>query len=162
MSHGKTVGSCGHVIAQCRCIEGHANVTTVSQACGACVVEKLAPRLPATVRISGPHRAVDDIAAEADRGARLFPKAIDYPDGTRNGGANLVQREQAKNSCDRAAREDRCTFAHVLAEEFWEAMCEEDRDRLRAELVQVAAVALQWIENIDRAPAAAPIHGREG
>lgn len=94
--------------------------------------------------------ALIDIAAEADRGARLFPKAVGYPDGTRNGGMNLVQREQAKNACDRAAREDLCTFAHVLAEEFWEAMCEEDRDRLRDELIQVAAVAVQWIEHIDR------------
>lgn len=94
--------------------------------------------------------ALIDIVIEADRGAALFPKAVDYPDGTRTGGMNLVQREQAKNACDRATREGVCTFAHVLAEEFWEAMCEEDRDRLRDELVQVAAVALQWIENIDR------------
>lgn len=103
--------------------------------------------------------AVLEVVAEADRGRRLFPKAVDYPDGTRNGGMNLVQREQAKNACDRAAREDRCTFAHVLAEEFWEAMCEEDRDALRTELVQVAAVALQWIENLDARMAAEPLRG---
>jgi hypothetical protein len=72
------------------------------------------------------------------------------PDGTRNGGMNLVQREQAKNACDRAAREGRCTFAHVITEEFWEVMCEEDTEALRTELVQLAAVAVQWVEAIDR------------
>jgi hypothetical protein len=38
----------------------------------------------------------------------------------------------------------------ILAEEFYEAMCEVDPEKLREELVQVAAVAVSWIEDIDR------------
>lgn len=36
MGHGKTVGKCGHVIAQCRCMEGHRNVTQVDALCLDC------------------------------------------------------------------------------------------------------------------------------
>lgn len=34
--HGIVKGACGHVIAQCRCIEGHKQVTTVEHDCDAC------------------------------------------------------------------------------------------------------------------------------
>ena len=46
--------------------------------------------------------------------------------------------------------EGEATFESVLAEEFCEAMLEDDPVKLRAELVQVAAVAVKWIEHIDR------------
>lgn len=36
VSHGKIVGSCGHLVMQCRCIEGHANVTRLSTPCHDC------------------------------------------------------------------------------------------------------------------------------
>ncbi len=36
MTHGKTVGSCGHVITQCRCMDGHDNVVTISALCAGC------------------------------------------------------------------------------------------------------------------------------
>ena len=42
------------------------------------------------------------------------------------------------------------TYRDVLLEEVAEAMAEDDPARLRAELVHVAAVAVQWIEAIDR------------
>jgi len=41
------------------------------------------------------------------------------------------------------------TWASILAEEVGEAMTEDDPAQLRAELVQVAAVAVAWIEAID-------------
>lgn len=97
-------------------------------------------------------RVFGEVNDEAQRGLAKFPKAIDYPDGTRAGGMNLVQREQAIASCDRAAADGRCTWAHVLAEEFWEAMCEEDVAKLRAELIQVCAVAANWVAHIDARP----------
>jgi len=40
----------------------------------------------------------------------------------------------------------------VLLEEVYEALAESDPERLRAELVQVAAVAVAWIQAIDRRP----------
>jgi hypothetical protein len=93
-------------------------------------------------------RVFDEIAAEVVRAEKKHPNS-DFLDGTRNGGMNLHQRERAQNSCDRAVREGRCTWAQVLEEEFWEAMCEEDKVKLRAELVQVAAVATRWIQKLD-------------
>ncbi|MFD5315419.1 hypothetical protein [Streptomyces sp. NPDC127098] len=42
----------------------------------------------------------------------------------------------------------------ILLEEVYEALAEEDPTAIRAELVQVAAVAVAWIEAIDRRPAA--------
>lgn len=37
----------------------------------------------------------------------------------------------------------------ILLEEVYEALAEEGHEKLRAELVQVAAVAVAWIEDID-------------
>lgn len=64
----------------------------------------------------------------------------------------------ARSACDGAARIGQCTWAHILVEEVAEAIeagCESQQgrasvDALRAELVQVAAVAVSWIEAIDR------------
>lgn len=42
------------------------------------------------------------------------------------------------------------TWGDVLLEEVFESMAESDPARLRAELVQVAEVAVAWIEDIDR------------
>jgi hypothetical protein len=73
-----------------------------------------------------------------------------HPDGT---DAERWTKASASNSrilCDRAAKEGKLTFRHVLAEETAEAFAEIDPDKLRAELVQVAAVVVCWIESIDR------------
>jgi hypothetical protein len=71
------------------------------------------------------------------------------PNGTRNGGMNLVCRAQAQNSYDRAAREGRVTWWHILSEERAEVDVEEDDIPLRAELIQEAAMCLKWIADID-------------
>lgn len=42
------------------------------------------------------------------------------------------------------------TFEHILTEEWAEAIAESDTGRLRAELIQVAAVCVQWVQAIDR------------
>ena len=44
------------------------------------------------------------------------------------------------------------TWAPILMEEVGEAFQARSRDQLRAELVQVAAVAVSWVEAIDRRP----------
>ncbi len=43
----------------------------------------------------------------------------------------------------------------ILLEEVFEAMAEEDATALRTELIQVAAVAVSWVEAIDRREVAA-------
>lgn len=52
--------------------------------------------------------------------------------------------------CSDAAMRGAVTFRDILIEEVFEAFAETDPVRLRAELLQVAAVAVQWIEAIDR------------
>ena len=71
-----------------------------------------------------------------------------HPDGTHKDLASMANLR--RNQCDRAAAEGCVTFRHILAEEVAEAFAEEDSESLRAELIQVAAVAVSWIESIDR------------
>lgn len=56
----------------------------------------------------------------------------------------------AKQACEAAFREGRGTWTHIAIEEISEAICADDDTARRAELVQVAAVAVAWIEAIDR------------
>lgn len=59
--------------------------------------------------------------------------------------------DQARNACEALFSQGKGSWSDILHEEFWEAMVECDDDpKLRAELVQVAAVAVAWIECIDR------------
>lgn len=75
------------------------------------------------------------------------------PDGT--GGADMELMAQiAKRETDEAHKDGSLTYKHILKEEFFEALAESNADKLRAELVQVAAVAVAWIEAIDRRPKA--------
>ena len=50
----------------------------------------------------------------------------------------------------RARLEREPTFAAVLLEEVGEAIGEADLRKLRVELVQVAAVCVQWLEDVER------------
>jgi hypothetical protein len=72
-----------------------------------------------------------------------------HPDGTALLGSK-ANADQARQICQRAARADEVTWNHILTEEFLEAMAEDNPGRLRAELVQIAAVAVAWVEAIDR------------
>ena len=56
----------------------------------------------------------------------------------------------AKANEQAAAKWGRTNWLLILFEEVCEAFEETDPSRLRAELVQVAAVAVKWIEAIDR------------
>ncbi len=55
-----------------------------------------------------------------------------------------------KAEVDKRAREGTLSYAGVLLEEVAEAFAEADPARLRAELIQVAAVAVAFAEKIDR------------
>jgi hypothetical protein len=56
----------------------------------------------------------------------------------------------ARTVTDLRAKRGDVTWLDILTEEFFEAMAETDPAKLRAELVQVAAVATAWVEAIDR------------
>lgn len=90
-----------------------------------------------------------EIQAERERQHTIWGEQ-NLPDGTRKTIPTLNAREFAQRECSYAHEHDLLTWRHVLDEEVAEAFAEEDPLALRAELVQVAAVAAQWIEAIDR------------
>jgi hypothetical protein len=67
----------------------------------------------------------------------------------------------ARLACQAAHRKGDDAWDLVLLEEVFEAMAEDDPVTLRAELIQVAAVAVNWIECIDRRTAKEELATRE-
>ncbi len=51
---------------------------------------------------------------------------------------------------DRFSRENKLAWRHILSEEVAEVYAEDDPAKMRQELIQVAAVAVAWIEAMDR------------
>lgn len=72
-----------------------------------------------------------------------------HPDGT-GLSTDKTCADYAKLVCDTRARNNSLTWRDILHEEVTEAFAETDPDKLRAELIQVAAVAAAWVEAIDR------------
>lgn len=70
-----------------------------------------------------------------------------WPDGTSEN--FRLAANGARERCDQAAKDGTLTWLHILTEEWAEAKAEVDPVKLRAELVQVGAVATAWIEDID-------------
>lgn len=56
----------------------------------------------------------------------------------------------ARRVTDKYAKNGALTYADILLEEVGEALAEHHPAALRAELIQVAAVAVAWVEKIDR------------
>lgn len=72
----------------------------------------------------------------------------DHPDGTSEKHRELSDKKREANQ--KAFREGNPTFAKIATEEFFEVMAEEDPVKLRNELIQLAAVCVQWAQAIDR------------
>lgn len=84
-------------------------------------------------------------------GPQSMPLLLVYSDGDvrdDDPAARLSSLFQAET--DEAARVDAVAWIDILLEEVFEASAEEDFEKLRAELIQVAAVAQQWVQAIDR------------
>jgi hypothetical protein len=97
-----------------------------------------------------------DVGYERVRQAQLWGKQ-DHPDipakvaGPANAFFGIPTEVAGKQLCQDAFRRGMGSFGHILLEEVTEAYAAIGDDRaLRAELVQVAAVAIQWCEAIDR------------
>jgi predicted house-cleaning noncanonical NTP pyrophosphatase (MazG superfamily) len=92
-------------------------------------------------------RVLADVAAE--RAAQDAMWGVqDLPDGT--GAEYTAAADDAKRDCREAWTGARLTWRHILAEEFCEALAETDPGALRTELIQTAAVAVKWVQAIDR------------
>ncbi len=92
-------------------------------------------------------RVLGDVAAERVAQDEMFG-IQDFPDGT--GPERTPAADAAKEDCRTAWRDGRLTWRHIFAEEFCEALAEDDPQPLRTELVQTAAVAVKWVQALDR------------
>lgn len=92
-------------------------------------------------------QALKDTAAERVRQVRKWGVQT-RPDGT--GPQYLAMAEAAKARTDARADDGTLEWLDILMEEVAEAAAESDHPALREELIQVAAVALSWVEDIDR------------
>lgn len=94
--------------------------------------------------------AMIDVYAERDRQRSLgHLDSHDYSDGT---GMHLDKALPLPSAASVRARAEAAfavPWSLVLLEEVLEALEEDNEERLRAELVQVAAVAVRWIGAID-------------
>jgi hypothetical protein len=63
---------------------------------------------------------------------------------------SIELRAVATLATDKNARHGTVTWKDILLEEVFEALAESDPAKLRTELIQCAAVAVQWAEAIDR------------
>ena len=90
---------------------------------------------------------LNEIAAE--RAAQDAKWGVqDWPSGTSDAWAEACSA--SKERCDIADADGSVTWAMVLEEESLEVLSETDPVKLREELVQVAAVAVAWLESLDR------------
>ncbi len=92
-------------------------------------------------------RVLEDVAAERKAQDQMWG-VQEFPDGT--GPEFTTQAEEAKQDCAAAWSRGDLTWRHILTEEFFEALAETDPGALRTELVQTAAVAVKWVQSLDR------------
>lgn len=73
-----------------------------------------------------------------------------WPDGT-GGSTFQFAAKDFRSACQFAFEETGTgTYRHILLEEVYEAMAESDPEKLKTELIQVAAVAVAWVEKLLR------------
>lgn len=89
------------------------------------------------------------IAREENRQLDLWG-IQDHPDGTGLHEWQRVRAARAKLQCDYKAQRGRVTWSDIFLEEAFEVDAESEPAKLIEELVQVAAVAKQWIKAIHR------------
>ncbi|MGQ5576047.1 hypothetical protein [Streptomyces sp. ECR3.8] len=108
---------------------------------------------PTIFTTPGVRAFAEEIDAERQRQLAKFGHQH-HPDGT----GSVPQQEAAalaRMECEDAFGSGYGTWCHVLFEETREALAESDPAKLRAELIQVAAVCAAWIHDIDSRPTTA-------
>lgn len=91
---------------------------------------------------------LNDIFTERERQQEKWGEQ-NHPDGTGEGWY-VEKATYARWDAEWAVANGNLSWLLILREEFYEAMAESDPTRLREELIQVAAVAVAWVEAIDR------------
>lgn len=114
---------------------------------------------PADLKDDRTARVLAEVAAERVRQEAKWGEQ-NHPDGTgaawefcsgQHEGWAQEAADDARRRCQEASeRTWGDTYALILNEEVAEAFAEEDPTKLREELLQVAAVAVAWVEKLDR------------
>lgn len=100
--------------------------------------------IPGTDRTEG---VLDEVADERTR------QVTKWGVQTRPTGASsafMRARDLAQKRTDAKMKDGTATWHDILFEEFMEAISEEDAAKMRVELIQLAAVAVSAVEDIDR------------
>lgn len=93
--------------------------------------------------------AIFDRDITAERWRQLKLHGIQHlPDGTGQY-LDAVLADELRRECDDAFKAGRGTWRHILLEEVHEALAETDWAKLRKELIEVATVAIAWVEDGD-------------
>lgn len=93
-------------------------------------------------------RILDEVEAERYRQDEKWGQQ-NHPNGTGET-RQRVDADECRAVCQRNFARGDGTWHDVLLEEVAEAFAERETAKLREELVQVAAVAVAWIECLDR------------
>ena len=93
------------------------------------------------------HDVLFDVRVERLRQNKKWGEQ-NHPDGT--GELWGHRASVARSACQQAHEGGYNTWLHILREEVMEAFACADPQDLRKELIQVAAVAVAWVEAIDR------------
>jgi hypothetical protein len=103
------------------------------------------------------HEVLDLVGNERVRQDELIRQGVngrkaDYRDGSGSTSTLLGWKfgDLAEGMRFFAKDSKACTWSAILLEEVFEAMAEDDPERLQKELVQVAAVAVAWIEALNQ------------
>jgi len=102
-----------------------------------------------------------EVMRERERQEELWGEqthpSVSFPEAapaTREAIYGVPSEAVAKDRCERAFRDGVGTYADIAVEEMAEVIAAGNEADRRAELVQLAAVCVAWIESIDRQEAA--------
>lgn len=95
-----------------------------------------------------------EVADEMDRQVKLFGVQDHLPSIVPNYNYGILPEHQAKEVCDRRKEASSLSWVDILIEEVAEVVAAAFQGsdlQVREELIQVAAVAMSWVECLDRA-----------
>jgi hypothetical protein len=97
------------------------------------------------------HRVLSDIRAERRRQDDKWG-VRDRPDGTGLTLMDLAYASEMHQRREQAAREGQLTWSLIMEEKVAEAFAEADPGLVRKKLVQLAAICVAWVEDLDTRP----------
>ena len=73
-----------------------------------------------------------------------------HPDGTGLFISDHISLDLARHNYQQNVKDGVLTWRDILAEEYFEVLCEDNKSNLEDELIQLAAVATAWVEKLRR------------